>query len=228
VQDLLVRLDATIGRLLDRLDAAFGREGYIVGFSADHGVSEIPEQTGNGGRLTNDDIKAILQGVLVPVLGPGNHVVATHYTDHYLSPVAAERVRTDEQVRTALLDALRASPGIEQAYYGPDLAGPEARQSPDPLIRAAALSHYPGRSGDVILIPRRNWITSTSAATHGTLHEYDSRVPVIVYGRGVKGGVYDAEASPADLAPTLAAAAGIELAEVDGRVLSEAVAMPRR
>jgi arylsulfatase A-like enzyme len=228
VQDLLARLDVTIAKLLAHLDATVGRDGYVLGFSADHGVSEIPEQTQDGGRITNAQIKDVLQKVLVEALGPGEHVAATQYTDHYLSPQAAERVQKDEQLRQALLDALRGVPGVQAAFHGPDLASAEARRSNDPVIRAAALSHHRGRSGDLIVVPRRRWITSTSAATHGTLHEYDQRVPVVLFGAGVKAGLYEQSATPADLAPSLAALVGIAMGDVDGRVLTEAVVVPHK
>ncbi len=45
VQDVLVRLDATIGRLLAVLDAKVGRDRYVLAFSSDHGVATLPEQT---------------------------------------------------------------------------------------------------------------------------------------------------------------------------------------
>ena len=50
VQDMLVRLDATIGRLLDHLDQQVGAGNYVLALSADHGVADIPEIAGAGGR----------------------------------------------------------------------------------------------------------------------------------------------------------------------------------
>lgn len=219
VQDALARLDGTVGRLLDHLDARVGRGNYVLGFSADHGVSEIPEQTRDGGRLTSASMRAAMEKALASALGPGEHVAASQYTDQYLSPTAAAAIRSDMTLRQGVVAALRAVPGVRQVFYGPDLATPEARRSSDPVTRAAALSYYPGRSGDLVVVPRPYWITSTAATTHGTLHPYDQQVPVIFFGAGVEGGVHDGPATPADIAPTLGAAAGLDLGDVDGRVL---------
>ncbi len=71
IQDTIVRLDRTIGRLLDHLDATVGRGNYVLGLSADHGVAEIPEQVG-GGRVASKAVTEALQKVLVPALGPGH------------------------------------------------------------------------------------------------------------------------------------------------------------
>jgi predicted AlkP superfamily pyrophosphatase or phosphodiesterase len=42
VQDMLVRLDRTIGTLLEHLDSTVGTGNYALGLSADHGVADIP------------------------------------------------------------------------------------------------------------------------------------------------------------------------------------------
>jgi len=223
VQDLLVRLDATIGKLLDHLDAKVGAGQYVLGMSADHGVADIPEIAGAGGRQTTKEVKDALEKVFVPVLGAGDHVVQSVYTDVYLTPTTVERVKTDAALRTAAMNALLALPAVSRVFAGAELATAEARNAKDPARRAAALSYYPGRSGDLIMVPKEQWLLATSATTHGTLYPYDQRVPVLLFGRGVKAGRYTASATPADLAPTLASVARIAIAPTDGRVLREAL-----
>ncbi|MEO7272957.1 MAG: alkaline phosphatase family protein [Vicinamibacterales bacterium] len=224
VQDLLVRLDATIGRLLTHLDAKVGPGKYVLGLSADHGVADIPEIAGAGGRQTTTEVRAALEQVFVPVLGVGDHIAATAYTDIYLTPRTLARITTDTNLRRAAIDALLALPAVSAVFTGPELATAEARSSSDPARRAAALSYYPGRSGDLIMVPKAQWLLATSVTTHGTLYPYDQRVPVILFGAGVKPGRYPQAATPADLTPTLASVARIAIAPTDGRVLSEALA----
>jgi len=222
VQDVLVRLDLTIGRLLDHLDRAVGAGNYVLGLSADHGVADIPEHV-HGGRQGSKEIKDAVLSVLTPALGPGNHVVTVLYTDIYLSPTALERLRKDSTLASSTLDALRRLPGVAQAFLGDDLRGPEARASRDGLRRAAALSYYPGRSGDIIVVPKENWLLSSNVTTHGTQYPYDQRVPMILFGAGIRAGRYTQAATPADLMPSLAAVAHVPIAPTDGRVLAEAL-----
>jgi hypothetical protein len=94
------------------------------------------------------------------------------------------------------------------------------------VARAAALSHFPGRSGHLVFAPRANWLTTASGTTHGTQHDYDQHVPVVLYGAGIRPGRYPAPATPADIAPTMAALVGVALPTADGRVLTEALTMP--
>jgi predicted AlkP superfamily pyrophosphatase or phosphodiesterase len=226
VQDVVARLDVTIGALLDHLDRTVGAGNYVVAFTADHGVGRIPEETGVGGRETNAETTAVIEKALAPLLGPGKYVANAFYTDIYLQKAALKRMHKDPAVRAAVLDALRGMTGIAAAYTAEDIMAPGTRSSSDPLKRAAALNYFPGRSGDVIIVPRENWILSTSATTHGTLYPYDQHVPVIFYGAGVKKGRFTVDASPADIAPTLAAVAGIPFHTTDGHERKEAFAAP--
>jgi predicted AlkP superfamily pyrophosphatase or phosphodiesterase len=222
IQDALVRLDRTIGVLLDHLDATVGRDNYVLGLSADHGVAEIPDQVG-GGRVVSKAITQALQNVLVPALGPGTYVESNVYTNVYLSEPARRRLARDRKLREAALDAARSVQGIRYAFWGPDLATSDARRSKDPVRRAAALSHYPDRSGDIIVAPAENWILSTSVTTHGTQYAYDQRVPLILFGAGVRPGVYSGPATPADIAPSLSAIARVKIGATDGRPLTRAL-----
>ena len=51
-----------------------------------------------------------------------------------------------------------------------------------------------------------------AGTTHGTLYEYDRRVPVILFGAGIEPGVRDEAATPADLAVTVASLVGVAAA----------------
>ena len=226
VQDLLVRLDATIGTLLAELDRFVGPENYVVAFTADHGVAPLPERSADvgldAGRLTRGEVVQRLDDALVGILGPGPHVAWVQYSDLYFMPGVYEKLVADPRAMQAAIDALRAVPGVWRVLRSDEL---EARRpTDDPVARATGLSHYPGRSGDLIVVPKPYWVLGNVATMHGTLHEYDRRVPIIFFGKGIKPGEYFQPATPADIAPTLAFLSGITLAQPDGRVLTEVLA----
>jgi hypothetical protein len=52
---------------------------------------------------------------------------------------------------------------------------------------------------------------------------YERCVPVILFGAPVRAGQYTQPATPADIAPTLAAVAHVPIAKTDGRVLTAAL-----
>jgi arylsulfatase A-like enzyme len=223
VQDILARLDLTIGKLLDHLDAKIGKGNYVLALGADHGVAELPEQVKGAGRLGPADIMNAINTALAQDLGPGRYVAANIYTDVYLAPGVAAQLKRDPQVAARVLRALRELPGVAYAFRADDIASAGTRTGKDPVKRAAALSFYAERSGDIIVIPKENWLLAATATTHGTLYPYDQRVPVIFYGAGVKPGQYQSDASPADIAPTLAAIAKVPFKKLDGDVLKDAL-----
>jgi arylsulfatase A-like enzyme len=223
VQDVLVRLDATLARLLDHLDAKVGKDNYVLALGADHGVADVPEQIQNAGRQSGQQIIAAIDTALKPILGDGPFLAASAYTDLYFRPGVFDRVKRDPKAIAAVKEALLALPGIARVLQPDDLTTPAARTSTDPQIRAAALSYFASRSGDLILIPKENWLLAASVTTHGTLYGYDQRVPVLFYGATIKPGAYDDAATPADIVPTLGAIVGVQLPSPDGQVLKAAL-----
>jgi arylsulfatase A-like enzyme len=112
-------------------------------------------------------------------------------------------------------------------YRSEDVRG--AVHSADRLARAAAFSYFPGRSGDLILIPKPGWEFSATGAMHGTATDDDQHVPILLMGYGVKPGEYEQAVTPADVAPTLAAICGVTLQQTEGRALMPALRVqPRR
>jgi predicted AlkP superfamily pyrophosphatase or phosphodiesterase len=226
VQDVLVRLDRTIGSLLDHLDKAVGPDQYVVALSADHGVAPIPEGSaiadGSAGRVDARQVTARVEEALKQGLGgEGPYVERLVFTDLYLKPGVVEKLVAAPKIYESLLEAIRQGPGVLDAFRGDELSA--KRSSKDPAARAAALSYFPGRSGDVIIVPKPGWMNSPTGTTHGTSNEYDQRVPILFMGPGIKAGEYSQAATPADIAPTLAALVGITLPEADGQPLRQAL-----
>jgi len=227
VQDTLMRLDLAMGELLTALDTHVGRGRYVLGLSADHGVAPIPEARQlageSGGRLVTQRMAEVTNAALVQTLGPGQHVARVEYTQVYLSESAQHRVLEDPALLEPAIAAIAELPGVERVLRGAGLE--RERASQDPVVRAAALSHVPGRSGQIVIVPQRYYVIGSATAngtTHGTHHSYDQQVPLIFFGANVKPGRYQEPSTPADLAPTLAATVGLPLPGADGVVQQHA------
>ena len=230
VQDVLARLDQTIGQLLAQLDRTVGAGNYVVALSADHGVSPIPEQVAaqglNGGRLPIASVVQGAQQALEAALGPGTYPVRLSNSDLYLDPATVDRLRRDRLALDSVLRALRGIPGVADAYFGDALDSHAA--AGDRAARAALMGYYPGRSGDLVVVPKPYWsyvgTDGGDPASHGTLYDYDQHVPVILFGHGIRRGEYLRAVTPADIAPTLAFLTGVTLPQPDGDALVEAIA----
>lgn len=221
VQDLYAHLDETLGTLFTRLDTLVGKDRWVVGLSGDHGVTPIPEQLradgADAGRISGAAITAAVERVVRPVLGDGQHVAVVAGNDLYFGPGVYDRVRKSPALLDAVVAAVSATPGIQRVFRSERLRG--AARSNDPLLRAAALSYVPGRSGDLILAAKPGWMLFASGTTHGSATDDDQRVPILFMGHGIKPGTFLQRATPADIAPTLAAIAGISLPRAEGHRL---------
>lgn len=231
VQDVLAHLDDTIGRLLAFLDERLGPDAYVVALTSDHGVQAIPEQAVrqglDAGRVSAPDASRAVEAALVPILGRGPHVARIVNADLYFDPAQAAAILANPAAVSAARRALLSQPGIARVITARELASPAGSgASPrDEVLDAARLTYVPDRSGDLLIIPRPGWIITgrPPATNHGTGSADDRDVPLILMGAGIRPGRYTADASPADIAPTLATLVGITLDRAQGRVLSEAI-----
>ena len=131
--------------------------------------------------------------------------------------------------------AYRAHPQVEAVFTADQLAKtPIATAPPNEwtLIQRARASFYPGRSGDFVVLLKRDVTpisdTSRYVATHGSAWDYDRRVPMVFWRRGMAAASSDAVLDTTDIMPTLAAWLGVPLApgSVDGHCISGVAECP--
>lgn len=234
VQDVLRRLDDTIGALMTQLDKKVGKDRYVLALSADHGVATIPEQLKaegqDAGRVKMAEIMALVDGVVSKKFGKGRWVAIQAYSEFYFRGGVYDRITADPELLAEVIGAIESQPGVHKVYDGRTLKAPDGA-SLDAVGTAAARSYFPGRSGDLLITLKPNWIFVSddksvipgNATTHGSAYPYDQRVPMVLFGAGIKPGRYEQAATPADLAPTLARLCGVSLPTATGRVLEEAL-----
>ncbi len=125
------------------------------------------------------------------------------------------------EVELTAAGAARKTQHVFRVYTGEQLLTNEVLD--DTITAAVRNGFYSTRSGDVMVIPEAFYIYGgTSGTTHGTPFNYDSHVPVVFMGSGIKPGRYFQRIAVNDIAPTLCAIAGVEEPSGSvGRVLQE-------
>jgi hypothetical protein len=86
----------------------------------------------------------------------------------------------------------------------------EGRVPPDPWSRRVILSFDRERSGDVEVLLEPYWMSASTGTTHGAAYSYDTHIPLMVMGPGIRRGRFDRTVLLNDVAPTLATLLGIE------------------
>jgi hypothetical protein len=112
-------------------------------------------------------------------------------------------------VADALADWLRKQPWALAAYTRQQLD--RTLPSTDGLGRMMQASYRPERSGDVAVVTKPYYLVyGTKTGTgHNSPHDYDTHVPLLVMGAGLKPGRTDDRVTPQAIAAILCRAAGI-------------------
>jgi arylsulfatase A-like enzyme len=223
VRDMCIRTDRVLGQLLGAIEAEAGAGNYVVVLTSDHGVAPIPEElTKRGvpaGRFSASEVRRTIETALSEKYGAAQWVLAnadlSPYLDHEL--LRAKHIALTDAVETAA-EAVRKLPYIFRVYTSTQLE--HENLAGDPIGTLMQRGFYPERAGDLFIVQKPYWIASKDGTTHGTPFSYDTHVPVIFYGRGIRAGRYDENIRVADIAPTLAALLGVnEPSGSVGRVL---------
>ncbi|QDZ06761.1 alkaline phosphatase family protein [Sphingomonas panacisoli] len=229
----LANLDQTLGKFFAMLDKT-GVD-YVVALTADHGGNDIPERERERGmpmaarmdltvniKTVGDDIAGTL-GLKGPLLFGG--VNGDVWISNKLSPADRDRVRDAAVKRYA------ANPQVAAVFTKPEIAAATLPAGPPEtwsLLQRARASFDTERSGDIsiFLKPRITPIPPATTpagtiATHGSIWDYDRRVPILFWRRGMAGFEQPLSVETVDIMPSLAALVGFALApgEIDGRCL---------
>jgi predicted AlkP superfamily pyrophosphatase or phosphodiesterase len=211
-EDVVVQLDRILADLFAFIDKTVGLKHTLVVLSADHGMADMPEyMTGLGfkaGRLEPDKIVAAANqtGQKLGV----NEVVRFFYRPYlYLDDkkIAAAKLNR-VKVEQAVADALTDMDGIALAVAASRLSAKDT----SPLVELVRNNHHVSRSGDIYIMQDPYWFLFDKGpvkAMHGSPWRYDTHVPIIFMGPGIRPQRVQRRVHPVDVAPTIAALLGM-------------------
>ena len=214
VRDMCRRTDTLIGHLVDEITARVGANSTTFVLTSDHGVAPLPEQLAAQhmpGGYVYLDLEDTARTALARQFGPAPYIAAVVdniiYFDYRV--LRERKVELDAACR-AVADALRAVP---QAHVARVLLASQLAHGGygDDIDRAFVNGYYAGRSGDVILVlePYFQLFSKSSKTTHFSPYTYDTHVPLMFYGAGIRPGLYHENVEINDVAPTLAVVMGV-------------------
>lgn len=228
----LTALDRDLGDFLATLD----RSGidYAVVLTADHGVMDIPERLRDKGvvaaaRAEPGLAAAEVGKLLAPRFGRTESVLKGVGIGGDIWVDAGVPAGEKAAVLKAAKDRYAAQPQVFAAYTAAEvMAVPMPSGAPDKwsILQRVRASFDPTRSGDlyVVLKERISPVAAPSsgyAATHASAWDYDRRVPIIFWRKGMANVASEEAIETVDIMPTLAAMIGLSLqpSSTDGRCL---------
>lgn len=228
IEDTYLRLDRTLADLLQFIDRRVGLQNTIIAMTADHGVAPIPKLMESRGfdaqTIERKKIDDAVNQALKARFGGDRWLMGFVNEQLFLNRKQMAELKADPaEVERVAADAALTINGIANAFTRTQII--EGRMPAGALARRVMNGYQRARGGDVWIITKPLWfIAEGVATTHGSPYHYDTHVPVILFGAGVKAGRYAAESTPSDIAPTIAALLGIEAPSNSvGRVLVEAL-----
>jgi hypothetical protein len=118
------------------------------------------------------------------------------------------------------MNTLLRQPGVERAV---DLENIAAANLPQQLHMMLVNGYNQKLSGDIQFLYRPQWFEgSNRGTTHGSWNPYDSHIPLLWFGWGIKSGKTAREVYMTDIAPTVAALLQIQMPNASvGKVIAE-------
>ena len=214
-EDGFLRFDKELGSFFDFLDNKIGKNQYLVFLSADHGVAHIPEFLQEnklpGGRVYMNTIVNLLNKALNEKYNINNIIVSDdNYQLHLNHPSLDSAKISKKELSRWIVDKLSVDSGIARVFAIDDLYNVPL---PTNIRTMLNNGYYPPRNGDIQIILKSGYIDAFSGTgtTHGLWNPYDSHIPLLWFGWGIKPGKTNKEVSMTDIAPTLAALLHIQM-----------------
>ena len=230
VEDITLRTDRLLSDLFTAIDKEVpgGLAKVVIAVTADHGVVPIPEDAQKlnipAHRWPEGSLEKALNQQLSDKYGLGTWVLAVTEPNLYLNDaMIAQRHLNLAEVRSEAAQIAGKVDGVYLAFTAEDiLAGrlPNWRWTEE-----ISLGYNPKRGGDLIIVPTPgDYVGEGNGTGHGTPWAYDTHVPLLLAGPGIKPGHYFRHVTIPDLAPTLCQLLGIEYPTGNiGRPLLEAL-----
>lgn len=227
MQDYYLRLDEYTGDFIKYLDQKIGKDNYVITLSSDHGVSTMPEELARRGydaaRVHSSEIKKQYHEAAEEVqkkygltksivrLTASNGIVLNY-------DEAEQKNISNAELRKALAENLKKIYFVADTYTVEELKSEGNKE----FLQNYKNSFMRERSYEIIIRPKKNYTINHDkhGVNHGTPYDYDSHVPVIFYGSGIKPGKINERIVTVDIAPTLADLLEIKYDEdIDGKSL---------
>lgn len=218
IEDMYLRLDRELERLFKALDEKVGKGNFTVFLTADHAAVDVPaylrDKKASAGYVDATDLVGRVNVALTAQFGAGNWVRKRVKEQLFLNDSLITAKKLDRAlVQRAAADELLKHPLVSDAITAADLARNTYATG---LRKHIQRGFMPMRSGDVCYIMRPSHLSkypgmNERGTDHGSSWNYDTHVPVLFMGAGIKPGEVVRRTSITDIAPTLAMIIGCAL-----------------
>ncbi|OYD45688.1 alkaline phosphatase family protein [Sphingobacterium cellulitidis] len=208
IEDIYLRLDQELANFFKYLDETVGKGNYTFFLTADHAASYnsryFMDMRGNGGYFFARQLQRTMNDELKEEFGSENLIISLMNYQVHLNYAEIEKSKLDEEkIKKSIIKMLRHEDGVA---YVVDMEGGENMMVPAEIREKIINGYNRKRSGAIQIITEPQWYDGTprsTGTTHGTWTPYDSHIPLVFMGWGIKPGKTNKVVNITDIAPTI-------------------------
>jgi len=252
MKHMALELDRQLSGFFTDIANRIGLAQTMLALSADHGIAPLPnlarqqglpaaayradcrESDPNKKGCLRDELNQALEKAFAKRISSANSaakgrrqfVVALDYPIAWLGEAEFKHLGIAEQEAEQTVGDAMMNLNMEQGFRGYYTRAQLARGDvpPNETGRRYLHSYAPAKSWYVYGVPSPYTVGFSPGTDHASPYNYDTHVPLALYGAAIRPGVYRSHAEPVDLAPTLSSILGIDPPSSSiGRVLTEAL-----
>ena len=208
-EDTYLRLDKAIADFLAYLDSKVGKGNYLVFLSADHGAMNnaafLQDRRIPAGSWDASATAKKLNHVLAKEYPEAGDIVKTvmNYQVFFNRDVIKSKQLDFDNIKQTVVNVLKEDPSVQ---YACDMAKASTESIPEEVKSRIINGYNRERSGDVVIILKPNFYAHGMKGTdHGAWNSYDTHIPLVFMGWGIKHGATTKQTFMTDIAPTIAA-----------------------
>lgn len=208
-EDTYLRLDKAIADFLSYLDTKVGKGNYLVFLSADHGAMNnarfLQDRRIPAGNWDDGVAAKKLNEVLAKEYPNTGDLVKTvmNYQVFFNREVIKNQHLDFAKIKQTVVDFLKEDSCV---LYACDMEKTMTESIPEEVKYRIVNGYNRERSGDVQIVLKPNFYTHGMKGTdHGAWNLYDTHIPLVFMGWGIKHGATTKRTFMTDIAPTIGA-----------------------
>ena len=224
-EDTYLRLDKDLGHFFNFLDTEVGKENYTLFLTADHAAVHVPSYLQSlkipAHYLSTKKLKKFLSDITQKYFNSKELIENISNYQIFLDQEKIEALGFNKNtVAQRLADEVLSFDKIYKAVTARTL---QTTNFTEGIMHALQQGYNPKFSGDVLMIPYPATLNySRKGTSHGSGYSYDTHVPLIFYGNGIKKGVSKKIYKIIDIAPTISNLLKIEAPNgTSGNIIDE-------
>ncbi|MGV3705686.1 MAG: alkaline phosphatase PafA [Arcticibacter sp.] len=207
-EDTYLRLDRELSAFFSYLDSKVGKGSYTVFISADHGAAHNPNFLTShnipAGLFPTSTVTKELNASLAQEFKQEKLVISLSNYQVSLNNALIQKNNLDEAaIKKACIRLLKKR---EDVAYAVDMEEVQQASIPQELKTKIINGYNRERSGVVQIVLKPGYFSgSSTGTTHGTWNPYDTHIPFVLMGWGVRHGSTSRPTGMTDIAPTISA-----------------------